>query len=66
LRGESATASRAFVSRLMNTCSSWIGFPTTRALPAQVERDLDLAQPELLSHEGQRALDHLPQGIGSR
>src|SRR3989449_6835259 len=25
-------------------------------------RDLDLAQPELLPHEGKRPLDHLPQG----
>jgi hypothetical protein len=29
---------------------------------AQVERDFDLAQSELLLHEGQRTLDHLPQG----
>src|SRR5207237_6267664 len=29
LRGESATASRPFVNRLMKTCSSWIGFPST-------------------------------------
>src|SRR5436190_1207703 len=31
LRSESATASRAFVNRLMNTCSSWMGLPTTTA-----------------------------------
>src|SRR2546426_509918 len=31
-------------------------------LPAQVDCDLDLAQPELLPHERQRPLDHLPQG----
>src|SRR5213079_1818011 len=29
LRGESATASRAFVNRLMNTCSSWMGLAMT-------------------------------------
>src|SRR5256886_1360063 len=29
LRGESSTASRAFANRLMNTCSSWMGLPTT-------------------------------------
>src|SRR2546426_249731 len=29
LRGESTTASRAFANRLMNTCSSWMGLPTT-------------------------------------
>src|SRR5206468_2153876 len=28
LRREPATASRAFVNRLMNTCSSWMGLPT--------------------------------------
>src|SRR5438552_3965648 len=31
LHGESTTASRAFVNRLMNTCSSWMGLPTTTA-----------------------------------
>jgi len=60
---ESSTASRAFVNRLMNTCSSWMGLPTTTGLfRAQVERDFDLVQSELLLHEGQRTLDHRPQG----
>src|SRR5439155_11704548 len=31
-------------------------------LRAQVERDFDLAQSELLLHEGQRTLDYLPHG----
>ena len=31
-------------------------------LRTQVDRHLDLAQVELLLHEGQRLLDHLPQG----
>src|SRR5438093_645932 len=31
-------------------------------LLAQVDRDLDLAQPELLLHEGKRPPDHVPQG----
>src|SRR5207247_3790028 len=35
-----------------------------RLLRAQVDRDLDRAQPELFPHERKRPLDHLPQGDG--
>src|SRR5207247_4123803 len=35
-----------------------------RLLRAQVDRDLDRAQPELFPHQGKRPLDHLPQGDG--
>src|SRR5437879_13392720 len=41
----------------LNWISNNYGF-----LRAQVDRDPDLTQPELLLHERQRPLDHLPKG----
>ena len=58
--GTSSSASRAFVSRLMKTCSSWMGLPCTMSASGQRSRSTSIAaQAQLLLHQRERALDHL-------
>ena len=42
--GTSSSASRAFVSRLMKTCSSWIGLPCTVSSSGQRSRSTSIAR----------------------
>src|SRR5256884_4004504 len=67
LRGESTTASRAFVNRLMNTCSSWMGLPTTTGScgPRSSVTSISCSRSCSCTRDSARSITCL-RGIGSR
>src|ERR671914_97030 len=66
-RGESSTASRALVSRLMNTCSSWMGLPTTMGSSGPSSSVTSISCRRSCSCTSDRARSITgPRAIGSR